>query len=66
MGDFETVKDNDDTIIAYARLDGAKRVSGKPVKVCGSVLTAAELAKRSAARQLLPYPEIKALEKKAK
>ena len=60
-----TVKDNDDTIIAYAQLDGAKRVSGKPVKVCGSVLTAAELAKRSAARQLLPYPEIKALEKKA-
>ena len=42
------------------------RISGKPVKLyTNSVDTAVELAKRNAARQLLPLGEIKALEKKA-
>lgn len=45
-------------------MNGSKRVSGKAIN--GSVLTAGELAKRNAARMLLPYGEIKALEKKAK
>ena len=66
-----TVSEHDDThaIIAYAKLrgheslSGSTRMSGKPIN--GSVFTAGELAKRNAARQLLPYPEIKALEKKA-
>ena len=56
--------DDTNTIIAKARLNGSERVSGKPIN--GSVLTAGELAKRNAARQLLPYAEVKALELKAK
>ncbi len=52
------------TVIAYARLGTCTRASGKPMN--GSFITAVELAKRNAARQLLPLPEIKALEHKAK
>ncbi|MHC4536971.1 MAG: hypothetical protein ACYS6K_23735, partial [Planctomycetota bacterium] len=51
------------TVIAKA-MNGNERVSGKPVN--GSVDTAIELAKRNAARQLLPLAEIKAIEYKAK
>lgn len=56
--------DDTNTIIAKARRNGSERVSGKPIN--GSVLTAGELAKRNAARQLLPLAEIKAIEQKAK
>jgi len=50
-------------VIARACLNGNERVSGKlPIP---SEKTAIELAKRNAARQLLPLPEIKAIEKKA-
>ena len=52
------------TVIAHARLGNNTRASGKPMN--GSFITAVELAKRNAARQLLPLPEIKALEHKAK
>ena len=51
------------TVIAHARRGNNTRASGKPMN--GSFITAVELAKRNAARQLLPLPEIKALEKKA-
>ena len=57
--------DNSNTkqVIARARLNGNERVSGKlPIP---SRETALELAKRNAARQLLPLAEIKAVEKKA-
>jgi len=56
------------TVIAYARRNEnrSERISGKPVRVSGSVLTASELAKRNAARQLIPFAEIKVLELKAK
>ena len=54
----------DGTVIAHARLGTCTRASGKPMN--GSFITAIELAKRNAARQLLPLPEIKALEHKAK
>ena len=57
--------DNSNTkqVIARARLNGNERLSGKlPIP---SQETAIELAKRNAARQLLPLPEIKAVEKKA-
>ena len=50
-------------VIAYARLGNNTRMSGKPLN--GDFVTAIELAKRNATRQLLPLPEIKALEKKA-
>jgi hypothetical protein len=54
---------NTKQVIARARLNGNERVSGKlPIP---SPQTALELAKRNAARQLLPYAEIKAVEKKA-
>ncbi len=52
------------TVVAHARLGNNTRASGKPMN--GSFITAVELAKRNAARQLLPLPEIKALEHKAK
>ncbi len=52
------------TVIAYGRCGGNSRASGKPAN--GNFTTAVELAKRNAARQLLPLPEIKALEHKAK
>ena len=58
--------DNSNTkqVIARARLNGSERISGKlPIP---SRATAVELAKRNAARQLLPLVEIKAVEKKAK
>ena len=51
------------TVVAHARLGNNTRASGKPMN--GSFITAVELAKRNAARQLLPLVEIKALEKKA-
>ena len=51
-------------VIARARLNGNERVSGKlPIP---SYEVAVELAKRNAARQLLPLEEIKAIEYKAK
>jgi hypothetical protein len=52
------------TVIVKASLNGNERVSGKPIN--GSFETAIELAKRNSARQLLPFPEIKAIEHKAK
>ena len=58
--------DNSNTkqVIARARLNGSERISGKlPIP---SRATALELAKRNAARQLLPLEEIKALEHKTK
>ena len=51
-------------VIAKA-MNGNERVSGKEIKIAGSIETASELAKRSAARQLLPYAELRAVEKKA-
>jgi len=56
--------DDTNTIIAKGRSGSSERISGKPIN--GSVFTAGELAKRNAARQLLPYAEIKAIEHKAK
>jgi len=56
--------DETHTVIAKGRCGTSERVSGKPMN--GNVETAMELAKRNAARQLLPLPEIKAIEKKAK
>jgi hypothetical protein len=60
--EFEELSVNDDTVIAKAK-NGSERVSGKPIY--DNANTAIELAKRNAARQLLPLPEIKAVEKKA-
>ena len=60
---FDELSINDDTVIAKAK-NGNERISGKPVN--GNETTALELAKRNAARQLLPLPEIKAVEHKAK
>ncbi|MBC8459434.1 MAG: hypothetical protein H8D67_15705 [Deltaproteobacteria bacterium] len=51
------------TVVAYARCGNNTRASGKPMN--GSFITAVELAKRNAARQLLSLVDIKALEKKA-
>ena len=51
------------TVIAYGHRGGNSRASGKPIN--GSEMTAVELAKRNAARQLLSLVDIKALEKKA-
>jgi hypothetical protein len=63
--DFPTVIKDNKAVIAYAQQGRTARLSGKPVKLYNnSVDTAIELAKRNAARQLLPLPEIKALEKK--
>jgi len=62
---FEALTHDDThTVIAKGRCGTSERVSGKPMN--GSVDTAIELAKRNAARQLLPLPEIKAIEHKAK
>jgi hypothetical protein len=58
-----SLHDDTHTVIAKA-MNGSERVSGKPI--LGNVETALELAKRNAARQLLPLPEIKAVEHKAK
>ena len=55
--------DDTHTVIAHAHCRNNSRASGKPAN--GSEMTAIELAKRNAARQLLPLGEIKALEKKA-
>ncbi len=52
------------TVIAYARCGNNTRASGKPMN--GSFEIAVALARRNACRQLLPLPEIKALEHKAK
>ena len=56
--------DETHTVIAQGRCGNNSRASGKPIN--GSEMTAIELAKRNAARQLLPLPEIKALEHKVK
>ena len=62
---FETaIHDETHTAIAKAHRNGSERGSGKPIN--GNEVTAMELAKRNAARQLLPLAEIKAMEKKAK
>jgi hypothetical protein len=61
--EFEELSVNDNTVIAKAK-NGNERVSGKPIY--DNANTAIELAKRNAARQLLPLPEIKAIEHKAK
>ena len=53
----------DGTVIAHARRGNNTRASGKPMN--GSFITAVELAKRNAARQLLSLVDIKILEKKA-
>jgi hypothetical protein len=58
-----SLHDDTHTVIAKA-MNGSERVSGKPI--LGNANTAIELAKRNAARQLLPLPEIKAIEHKAK
>jgi hypothetical protein len=60
---FDELSVNDDTVIAKAK-NGNERVSGKVI--FDNANTAIELAKRNAARQLLPLPEIKAVEHKAK
>ena len=61
---FETAKHSEtSTVIAQGRCGRNERVSGKPIN--GNANTAIELAKRNAARQLLPLGEIKAMEKKA-
>ncbi len=63
--DFPTVIKDNKAVIAYAQQGRTARLSGKPVKLYNNQIdTAIELAKRNAARQLLPLPEIKALEKK--
>ena len=59
----EAVHSDTYTVIAQGRCGTSERVSGKPIN--GLVDTAIELAKRNAARQLLPYAELKAVEKKA-
>jgi hypothetical protein len=56
--------DETHTVIAKGRCGTSERVSGKPIN--GNANTAIALAKRNAARQLLPYAELKAVEKKAK
>ncbi len=61
--EFDEISVNDDTVIAKAK-NGNERISGKPIY--DNANTALELAKRNAARQLLPLPEIKAIEHKAK
>jgi len=58
-----SLHDDTNTVIAKA-MNGNSRVSGKEVNICGFATTASELAKRNAARQLIPLPEIKAIEKK--
>jgi hypothetical protein len=70
-----SIHDDADLVIATA-MNGDKRASGKEVRFCGFdtqatqpkglTTTASELAKRNAARQLLPLSEIKAIEHKAK
>ncbi len=62
---FETATHSEThTVIAKGRCGTSERVSGKPVN--GNEVTAMELAKRNAARQLLPLVEIKGIECKAK
>ena len=62
---FEAARhDETHTVIAHGRCGNNSRASGKPIN--GSEITAIELAKRNTARQLLPLPEVKALEHKAK
>jgi hypothetical protein len=60
---FDEISVNDDTVIAKAK-NLSSRISGKPIY--DNANTALELAKRNAARQLLPLAEIKAIEHKAK
>lgn len=61
---FETsIHSDTHTVIAKGRCGRNERASGKPIN--GNEVIAMELAKRNAARQLLPLEEIKAMEKKA-
>lgn len=60
-----SIHDDANLVIATAS-NGNQRASGKEVRFCGLTTTASELAKRNAARQLLPLAEIKAIEHKAK
>ena len=60
----EAIHSDTSTVIAKGRCGTSERVSGKPIN--GNEVTAMELAKRNAARQLLPLAEIKAVECKAK
>jgi hypothetical protein len=65
--DFPTIIKTQQAVIAYAQTNGSLRLSGKPVRTYDTPIeTVCELAKRNAARQLLPLPEIKAVEHKAK
>ena len=60
---FEALTHDDThTVIAKGRCGTSERVSGKPIN--GNANTALALAQRNCARQLLPLPEIKAIEKK--
>jgi len=59
----EAIHSDTYTVIAKGRCGTSERVSGKPIN--GNEITALELAKRNCARQLLPYAELKAVEKKA-
>jgi len=59
-----SIHDDAKLVIATA-MNGDKRASGKEVRFCGLTTTASELAKRNAARQLLPLTEMEAIEKKA-
>jgi len=60
-----SVSIHDDTKLVIAKANnGSQRASGKEVRFCGLTTTASELAKRNAARQLLPLAEMEAIEKK--
>jgi len=62
--DYEvSLHDDTNTVIAKAS-NGNERISGKEIKITGSIETASELAKRNAARQLIPYAEQLATVKK--
>jgi len=58
----EAVQSDTYTVIAKGHCGTSERVSGKPI--IGNANTALELAKRNAARQLIPYAEQLALVKK--
>jgi hypothetical protein len=65
--DFPTIIKSQQAVIAYSQKQDSLRLSGKPVRTYDTPIeTVCELAKRNAARQLLPLPEIKAIEHKTK
>jgi len=59
-----SIHDDAKLVLATAN-NGNQRASGKEVRFCGLTTTASELAKRNAARQLLPLTEMVAIEQKA-